>query len=101
MTKITTKIWEWLQEWWRVILLVIFVGLVIGYITWAILSPKLTEGVVTNKWFYPGYSHCTEKDCEYYPARWIVNVRNGEDTDSWYVSESYYDSVKIGDWVTK
>lgn len=95
------KILDFTAEWRYVILTVIVGLLVIGFVVWAILSPKLTEGIVTNKWYFPGYSSCTDKGCEYNPARWIVNIRNGEDSDSWYVSESYYDSVHIGDYVQK
>lgn len=96
-----TKIWEWLQEWWHVIAFVSFCLLIIGFIVWAILSPKLTEGIVTNKWYYPGYSTCTGKGCEYNPAKYTVTIQNGEDKDTWYVSESYYDNVHVGDWVQK
>lgn len=92
---------SFLADWWGVILTVIVGLLVIGFIVWAILSPKLTEGIVTDKSYWPGYSSCSDKDCEYTPPRWIVSVQNGEDRDSWYVSESYYDRVKVGEWVTK
>lgn len=35
------------------------------------------------------------------PDRWIIEIQNGDEKDWWSVTENYYDSVKIGDWVEK
>lgn len=37
----------------------------------------------------------------YSPGKWIISVENDGKTDMWYVSENFYDSVHIGDWVKK
>ena len=34
------------------------------------------------------------------PDYWYIWIQNGEEKDSWKVSEDYYNSVKIGDYVT-
>ena len=34
------------------------------------------------------------------PDKWIIWVQNGDKKDSWYVSEDYYNSVDIGDFIT-
>jgi len=95
------KLIDFFEEWWGVILTVIFIIGFAAIIVLAIVSPKLTEGIVTNKWYFPGYSSCTDKGCEYNPAKYTVTIQNGEDKDTWYVSESYYDNVHVGDWVQK
>lgn len=97
------KAWEWLIDDynWLYVCVLIFVLFVIGAFVYVIASPSLTEGMVMNKWASPGYSHCTDKGCEYRAPRWIITVQDGESKDWWYVSQSYYDSVHIGDWVKK
>lgn len=109
-----TKIWEWLKEWWTVIFFGLIVLLIVGTFVWLVfIYEPLTEGVVIGKEYTPAHSvyspiHMTVNGknqliphWDYKPDRWYVYVQNGEDTDCWYVTESYYDSVKIGDWVTK
>ena len=55
-----------------------------------------------NKIASPGYHHCVENGkCVYESPKWIVMVQDGEDKDWWYVTENYYDSVHVGDWVKK
>lgn len=95
------KVERFLSEWWGVICTVLFIVLVVVSIIWGANQPRLPEGYVTNKMHFPGRSSCTEKGCDYTSDRWIVSVQNGDEFDSWYVSESYYDSVHIGDWVKK
>ena len=95
------KVIDFLREWWGIILLVIAVALCIVVVIWAANQPRLLEGEVMNKMHFPAYSSCTDKGCEWTSEKWIVSVRNGDEFDSWYVSERYYDSVHIGDWVKK
>lgn len=92
---------DFLEEWRYMILTAIAVILVVAIIIWAALQPRLPEGTVTNKMHFPGYSNCTDKGCDYSSPKWIVTVQKGDEFDSWYVSENYYDSVHIGDWVKK
>lgn len=95
------KVKDFLEEWWYMILTAIAIILVVAGIIWAAKQPRLPEGYVTNKMHFPGYSHCGENGCDYTSAKWIITVQNGDEFDSWYVSERYYDSVHIGDWVRK
>lgn len=109
-----TKIWEWLKEWWYVVFFGALFLLFAGLLFWCLFTyTPLTEGVVIRKDYTPAHNvyspiHMNVNGktqiiphWNYHPDRWSVTVQNGEDTDWWYVSESYYDSVKIGDWVTK
>lgn len=41
---------------------------------------------------FPQYRHI--------PDKWIIQIQNGDKKDSWYVSEDYYNSVDIGDFIT-
>lgn len=95
------KVKDFLEEWWYMILTAIAIILVVAGIIWAAKQPRLLEGYVTNKMHFPGYSHCGENGCDYTSAKWIVTVQKGDEFDSWYVSERYYDNVHIGDWVKK
>ena len=96
-----TKVRLFLEEWWYMILTVIAIILVIAGIIWAANQPRLPEGYVTNKMHFPAYSSCTDKGCDYSSEKWIVTVQKDDEFDSWYVSENYYDSVHIGDYVRK
>ena len=71
----------------------------------------LYSGTVTEKHHIP--AHNTYQPIimggkhPYIIPRWIhhddvyyVWVQNGEDRDSWYVSEDYYNSVEVGDFIT-
>lgn len=95
------KTLDFLAEYWIAIVAVLFFAAVFGLIIWEIARPKQVEGYVTNKMHFPGYSSCTDGDCHWSSERWIVSIQNGDEFDSWYVSESYYDSVHIGDFVRK
>lgn len=95
------KVIDFISEWWGIILTVIAVALCVAFIVWAANQPRLPEGEVMNKMHFPAYSSCTDKGCDWTSEKWIVSVRNGDEFDSWYVSERYYDSVHIGDWVKK
>ena len=35
----------------------------------------------------------------HHPDRWYIEVQDGDITDMWEVSEDYYNSVNIGDYV--
>lgn len=99
--KIIAKIWEFLEE-HGVFIFTFIVALVIaGLIVYAITVPDLTEGLVMNKRFSPGYMHCYDGKCHASSDRWIIEVQNGDQKDWWTVTESYYDEVKLGEWVTK
>lgn len=77
-------------------LIVVFVVGILDY-------QSLTEGTVTDKHYFPG-TGVRYSNGELYagqPDKWIISVESGDKTDVWYVSENFYDSVHIGDWVTK
>lgn len=71
----------------------------------------LHSGTVTEKRHIPAHNIYSPiiisgKQIQVIP-RWIhhddmyyVWVQNGEDRDSWYVSEDYYNSVEVGDFIT-
>lgn len=112
-----TKCIEFLREWWGVILLGIITALVVTGFAWTIIevakAPHLQEGEVIAKEYRPAHSvyspsyikinGVTQVISQYRiePEKWTVTVQDGEITDFWYVSEKYFDSVKIGDWVQK
>lgn len=109
-----SKIWEWLKEWWTVIFFGFIVLLIAGTFVWYVfIHEPLTEGVVIGKDYTPAHKvyspiHMNVNGktqiiphWNYVSEKWCITVQNGDDTDWWYVSESYYDSVKIGDWVSK
>lgn len=109
-----SRIWEWLKEWWFVILAGIVVLSFVGALFWAVFTYEpLTEGIVIGKEYTPAHSvyspiHMTVNGVSQTiprwrnePEKWRVTVQNGDATDLWYVSQAYYESVKIGDWVTK
>lgn len=67
-----------------------------------ILTGKdLTEGMVMNKRYSAGYVLYLNDHYQVQPERWIVEIQNGDEKDWWTVTENFYDSVKIGDWVKK
>ena len=92
---------DFLEEWWYVIFMALFIMFFIVMIIIEVNQPRFSEGYVTNKMHFPAYSICAEKSCDYVSEKWIVTVQNGDEFDSWYVSERYYDDVHIGDWVRK
>lgn len=110
------KAWEWLTDDcnWLCICGLIFILFIFGALVYAFVTyTPLTEGVVTNKFHHPAHNvyspiyvtingkQQTIAHYRWVGDEWIITVRNGDDTDTWYVSESYYDSVHVGDWVTK
>lgn len=110
------KAWEWLidDDHWLYVCGLILVLFVFGALVYAIATyTPLTEGVVENKFYHPAHNvyspiHITingklETIAHYkwVGDEWTITVRNGDNTDIWYVSESYYDSVHVGDWVKK
>jgi len=95
------RIIDFLYDWGQLIIVIIFVVGCIGFIVYEATRPRLVEGLVTNKMSFPGYSTCDDNKCKWHSEQWIVTVQNGDEFDSWFVSERYYDSVQIGDWVKK
>ena len=112
-----SEIFDFLREWWGVILIVIVGVLVIVGFVWCFIqvanAPHLQEGEVIAKEYRPAHSVYSPSyiringesqiisNYRTEPEKWLVTVQNGEEMDIWYVSESYYNSVKVGDWVTK
>lgn len=105
---------EWLEENLIYIILGILGAALLGGLIWFISGYEpLTEGEVIYKDFYPAHDvyypiHITVdgmsqtiNNYRYVGDRWRLTIQNGEHTDMWYVSESFYNSVKVGDWVTK
>lgn len=81
-----------------IIIILMFMGLLIFFHTKSYIS----EGMIMNKIYSPGYCKCVENDkCAYDSPKWIIAVQNGDKKDWWYVSENYYNNVSIGDWVKK
>ena len=101
MWKIERKIWDFLDNYGICIVLFIIALVIVGWIDYAITAPNLTEGLVMNKRYSPGYFRCYDGNCHSQGDRWIIEVQNGDEKDWWTVTENYYDAVKIGDWVTK
>ena len=95
------KNFDKIMRWFGLIFFALIAVLVIIGIVCSARHTYLTEGTVTNKMFFPGYSNCTDGGCDYRAPRWIISIQNGDEFESWYVSENYYDSVHIGDWVRK
>ena len=113
-----TKIFGFIRENWETILAVAFLAVVAGLIIYGIvymffIYEPLNEGYVTGKSYQPSRSVYspqyitingktqTISSYRIEPEHWIITVENEDRTDQWYVSEKYYDEVKIGDWVTK
>ena len=95
------RITDFLCDYGPAIFAALLVIVVVGMIVYEIARPHLVEGVITNKMHFPGYSTCDDNKCKWHSESWIVMVQDGDEFDSWYVSERYYDSVQIGDWVKK
>lgn len=95
------KVWVFLDEWKYVIFCAMFIIAVASMIAYEIARPKINEGMVMNKWISPAYKSCDDDGCTYRSTKYIIAVQDGDLKDWWYVTENYYDTVKIGDWVTK
>ena len=95
-----------------------FLGVVLlvclAFVIWAICSyTPLTEGFVIDKDYDPAhrvyrpihiYSGGHNQSIPHWRTvgdRWTVWIQNGEDKDMWYVTEEFYNSVHVGDWVKK
>lgn len=83
---------KWLYVVGIILIFSVIFGLIYG-ITKIDLTP-ITEGEVYDKFYFPS-------DEQFKPGKFMIKIRNGERTDTWYVTEKYYESVKVGDWVTK
>ena len=95
------RITDFLFDYGPAIFATLLVIVVIGVIVYEATRPHLVEGLITNKMHFPGYSTCDDNKCKWHSEQWIVTVQDGDEFDSWFVSERYYDSVQIGDWVKK
>lgn len=74
-------------------------------------SEPLYSGIVTDKVHSPAHSILQMMTIKvgsttqiyprwiHYPDTWYIWVQNGKDRDSWTVSEEYYDSVEVGDYI--
>ena len=84
----------------NIIVLSIFLVILVvaGVLVHWIVTPKLHEGMIMNKFVSPIHRECGELTC---PTRWIIVIQNGEQKDWWQVSETYFQNVNIGDWVKK
>lgn len=76
-------------------------------------AKTLNAGIVTDKKFSPAHmvympiimvinhkTHITPR-WVHRSDKWFVYVQDGDDKDSWEVSEEYYESVQIGDHVER
>lgn len=75
---------------------IVLVGIILIFIViiTAAHSGNLIEGTVVDKDIYAPTGHAM------YPT-FVLKVENGGKTDTWVVSESYYDSVHVGSYVKK
>ena len=99
--KTIAKIREFLDEYGVHVFFLVVALVIAGLIVYAITAPNLTEGLVMNKRFSPGYLHCYDGKCHASSDRWIIEVQNGDQKDMWIGSEGFYDEVKLGEWITK
>lgn len=58
------------------------------------LANSVTEGLVLDKGHSIGGKNVTTYSC------W-VQVQNGDNVVIWHVSDDFYDSVNVGDWVKR
>lgn len=82
-------------------MLVVTVCLIVLVILAILTDKDLTEGMVMNKRYSAGYVLFLNDRYYVQPDRWIIEIQNGDEKDWWVVTEEYYDTVKIGDWVEK
>ena len=116
MTEGVRKVWNDIaaDEKWLCVGGLVLIMIVAGALAYMLISYRpLTEGEVIGKKHLPAFGEYVPESLavngkqknlprhRYYGERWRITVRNGDDEDIWYVSEKYYDSVRIGDWVTK
>ena len=105
---------EWLKENWICIIGILIAAGIIVLIAWVVAYYEpLTEGQVVNKYYEPAHEvyspiHVTIdgkdqtiRNYRFVGDKWTLIIQNEDKKDYWYVSESYYDSVKVGDWVSK
>lgn len=75
---------------------IVLVGIILVFVTIIVAahSGNLIEGTVVDKDVYAPTGR------EMYPT-FVLKVENNGQTDTWVVSESYYDSVHVGSYVKK
>ena len=75
---------------------IVLVGIILVFITIIVAahSGNLIEGTVVDKDVYAPTGRAM------YPT-FVLKVENNGQTDTWVVSESYYDSVHVGSYVKK
>lgn len=77
-----------------IILLIIFFAMMVITVTHEVNGPHLTEGIVVDKQMYPPVGKAIYPSC-------VLIVEKDEVQDEWYVSENYYDGVRVGSYVKK
>jgi len=96
------RILEILNKWFTPITFVIWFILVIFAFAEIIFRQEpVKQGLVMNKWASESYEICEKGKCTTVPMTRVVAVQNGDQKAYWLVSEEYFDSVKIGSWVSK
>lgn len=75
---------------------IVLVGIILIFVTIIVAahSGNLIEGTVVDKDVYAPTGRAM------YPT-FVLKVENDGQTDTWVVSESYYDSVHVGSYVKK
>lgn len=102
MSEKLRKFWRYHGDTVRACLYITVSVIIAGVILYAITTTKLREGMVMNKYYLQGYEKCFDKGkCAVERDKWIIAVQNGERKDWWQVSESYFQTVDLGDWVRK
>ena len=103
---------EWFSDNFGKVFFICVIILVGASIYLALTDTVLTEGMVTDKQYHKAhlvyspiwiYSNGAKTIPRYRvePDIWAVSVKNGDDTDVWYVTKEFYDSVSIGEWVRR
>lgn len=103
-----------MSEWWSVILFITVIALAFAVIAMFFINyDPLTEGEVIDKYYEPAHEvyspinitidgkNQTIQNWRQVGDKWRLIVQNGDKKDIWFVSESFYNSVKVGDWVKK
>lgn len=81
-------------------IIICFIAIVILSLTginYSIQSDSITQGYVVNKDYYPASGFAGNYNGE----RFELTIEYEGHKTYWYVTEDYYNSVKIGDYVRK
>lgn len=95
-----------MKKFFVILLLIVFLSFLSG-------CTSLDEGTVTKKSYMPAYDstyytyirtgnfkHFVPRHV-YYPDSWEVCVKLEDKKDCWQVTEEFYDSVEVGDYIYK